>query len=161
MTAGDGCSESTPLGGLTGPQLPSEPAPTLIAEARPEGFMRVARVLAEAGHPHLPLWLEVSARTSAEAAEALGVHVGQIAKSVVFRRRADQVAVLVVASTQPEAIEQYALRAAEAWRLAARASTTACCFWWHGTTAGCASRSAAGLKVRFPTPSPSASWPSR
>jgi len=28
-----------------------------------------------------------------------------------------QVAVLVVASTQPEAIEQYALRAAEAWRL--------------------------------------------
>jgi len=65
---------------------------------RPEGFQRVARVLAERGHPHAPLWLEVSARTCAEAAEALGVQVGQIAKSVVFRREADGRAVLVVAS---------------------------------------------------------------
>jgi len=65
---------------------------------RPEGFQRVARVLAEQGHPHAPLWLDVSARTCAEAAEALGVQVGQIAKSVVFRREADGRAVLVVAS---------------------------------------------------------------
>ena len=68
------------------------------AADRPEGFRRVAQVLGERGHPHAPLWLEVSARTCAEAAEALGVAVGQIAKSVIFRRRADEVAVLVVTS---------------------------------------------------------------
>ncbi len=67
-------------------------------QARPEGFQRVARVLAERGHPHAPLWLDTSARTSQEAADALGVSVGQIAKSVVFRRKADDAAVLVVAS---------------------------------------------------------------
>jgi prolyl-tRNA editing enzyme YbaK/EbsC (Cys-tRNA(Pro) deacylase) len=65
---------------------------------RPEGFQRVAQALAERGHPHAPLWLEVSARTSQEAADALGVGVGQIAKSVIFRRKADEVAVLVVTS---------------------------------------------------------------
>lgn len=74
-----------------------EPADTLPAQ-RPEGFRRVARALADSGHPHAPLWLEVPARTSAEAAQALGVQVGQIAKSVVFCRQADQRAVLVVAS---------------------------------------------------------------
>ena len=65
---------------------------------RPEGFRRVAAALAERAHPHPPQWLEVSARTSAEAAAALGVEVGQIAKSVIFRRRADDRAVLVVTS---------------------------------------------------------------
>jgi prolyl-tRNA editing enzyme YbaK/EbsC (Cys-tRNA(Pro) deacylase) len=48
--------------------------------------------------PHPPRWLEVSARTSQEAADALGVQVGQIAKSVIFRRKADEAAVLVVTS---------------------------------------------------------------
>jgi prolyl-tRNA editing enzyme YbaK/EbsC (Cys-tRNA(Pro) deacylase) len=65
---------------------------------RPEGFLRVSRELAERGHPHEPLWLAVPARSSQEAADALGVAVGQIAKSVVFRRRSDDAAVLVVAS---------------------------------------------------------------
>ena len=65
---------------------------------RPEGFVRVSQALAEQGHPHVPLWLEVPARTSQEAADALGVAVGQIAKSVIFRRRADAAAVLVVTS---------------------------------------------------------------
>ncbi len=65
---------------------------------RPEGFQRVAQALAERGHAHAPRWLEVSARTSQEAADALGVQVGQIAKSVVFRRKADAAAVLVVTS---------------------------------------------------------------
>lgn len=69
-----------------------------VLNERPEGFQRVARVLAERGHPHAPLWLEVSARTSQEAADALGVQVGQIAKSVIFRRKVDEVAVLVVTS---------------------------------------------------------------
>jgi prolyl-tRNA editing enzyme YbaK/EbsC (Cys-tRNA(Pro) deacylase) len=67
-------------------------------EDRPEGFRRVALALAQAGHPHAPLWLESSARTAQEAADALGVSLGQIAKSVVFRRRSDDAAVLVVAS---------------------------------------------------------------
>jgi prolyl-tRNA editing enzyme YbaK/EbsC (Cys-tRNA(Pro) deacylase) len=65
---------------------------------RPEGFRRVAAVLAERGHPHAPQWLDVAARTCAEAATALGVQEGQIAKSVIFRRQADDVAVLVVTS---------------------------------------------------------------
>lgn len=65
---------------------------------RPEGFRRVEQALTERGHPHAPRWLEVAARTSQEAADALGVAVGQIAKSVVFRRKADDAAVLVVTS---------------------------------------------------------------
>jgi len=64
----------------------------------PEGFERVSQALAERGHPHAPLWLDVAARTSQEAADALGVAVGQIAKSVIFRRKADDAAVLVVTS---------------------------------------------------------------
>ena len=66
-----------------------------VVTARPEGFRRVAAALAAAGHPG-PRWLDVAARTSQEAAEALGVSVGQIAKSVVFRRKQDDSAVLVV-----------------------------------------------------------------
>jgi prolyl-tRNA editing enzyme YbaK/EbsC (Cys-tRNA(Pro) deacylase) len=64
----------------------------------PEGFTRVTQALADLGHPHAPVWLEVSARTAQEAADALGVSLGQIAKSVIFRRRADEAAVLVVTS---------------------------------------------------------------
>ena len=64
----------------------------------PEGFQRVSAALSERGHPHAPLWLDVAARTSQEAADALGVAVGQIAKSVIFRRKADDSAVLVVTS---------------------------------------------------------------
>ena len=67
-------------------------------ESLPEGFQRVTRKLAELGHAYAPVWLEVSARTSQEAADALGVQVGQIAKSVIFRRKSDDSAVLVVAS---------------------------------------------------------------
>ena len=65
---------------------------------RPEGFRRVSAALAELGHPHAPRYLEVAARTAQEAADALGVSVGQIAKSVVFRRKGDEAAVLVVTS---------------------------------------------------------------
>jgi prolyl-tRNA editing enzyme YbaK/EbsC (Cys-tRNA(Pro) deacylase) len=70
----------------------------MSAVLRPEGFERVAKALAALSHPHPPLWLDVAARTSQEAADALGVGVGQIAKSVIFRRKADDGAVLVVAS---------------------------------------------------------------
>ena len=66
--------------------------------SRPEGFQRVTATLASLSHPHPPLWLDVSARTAQEAADALGVTLGQIAKSVVFRRKADGGAVLVITS---------------------------------------------------------------
>lgn len=69
-----------------------------MTEIRPEGFQRVSDALRRLGHGHAPLWLEVAARTSQEAADALGVALGQIAKSVVFRRSADDQAVLVIAS---------------------------------------------------------------
>ncbi|MDR2328200.1 MAG: YbaK/EbsC family protein, partial [Comamonas sp.] len=45
----------------------------------PEGVQRVARVLQDKGHPHGPQMLEVSARTAQEAADALGIALGQIA----------------------------------------------------------------------------------
>jgi prolyl-tRNA editing enzyme YbaK/EbsC (Cys-tRNA(Pro) deacylase) len=76
-----------------------------LLETRPEGFRRVAAALAEAGHAP-PVWLEVAARTSQEAADALGLSVGQIAKSVVFRRRSDDGAVLVVAAGDRRVDEQ-------------------------------------------------------
>lgn len=64
----------------------------------PDSVKRVAAALAEAGHGESPVWLDSAARTSQQAADALGVVVGQIAKSVIFRRRDDDVAVLVVTS---------------------------------------------------------------
>jgi len=69
-----------------------------MTTAFPEGFQRVTQALAERGHAHAPRWLDVAARTSQEAADLLGVQVGQIAKSVIFRRRSDDTAVLVVTS---------------------------------------------------------------
>lgn len=68
------------------------------AQDRPEGFLRVSAGLRERGHPHTPRWLEVPVRTSQEAADHLGVAVGQIAKSVIFRRKSDERAVLVITS---------------------------------------------------------------
>jgi prolyl-tRNA editing enzyme YbaK/EbsC (Cys-tRNA(Pro) deacylase) len=68
------------------------------AEDRPEGFLRVCSALRERNHPHAPLWLEVPVRTSQEAADHLGVAVGQIAKSVIFKRKSDDRAVLVITS---------------------------------------------------------------
>ena len=64
----------------------------------PEGVQRVAQALQQAGHAHMPVMLDQAARTAQEAADGLGVQLGQIAKSVVFRRKADEVAVLVVTS---------------------------------------------------------------
>ena len=58
----------------------------------------MSQELQRLGHPHAPRFLDIAARTSQEAADALGVAVGQIAKSVVFRRKIDEVAILVVAS---------------------------------------------------------------
>jgi prolyl-tRNA editing enzyme YbaK/EbsC (Cys-tRNA(Pro) deacylase) len=66
--------------------------------AMPEGVQRVAKVLQAAYHPYTPLMLDGAARTAQEAADGLGVLLGQIAKSVIFKRKEDGVAVLVVTS---------------------------------------------------------------
>jgi len=66
--------------------------------ALPEPVQRVARMLQDAGHPHAPRMLGDACRTAQQAADALGVAVGQIAKSIIFRRKLDDVAVLVVTS---------------------------------------------------------------
>ena len=64
----------------------------------PSGVQRVADALAALGHPHTPVMLSDAARTAQQAADALGVSLGQIAKSIIFRRKADDAAVLVITS---------------------------------------------------------------
>lgn len=64
----------------------------------PEGVQRVAAFLQQAEHPHLPRMLDGAARTAQEAAGQLGILVGQVAKSIIFKRRSDGAAVLVVTS---------------------------------------------------------------
>jgi prolyl-tRNA editing enzyme YbaK/EbsC (Cys-tRNA(Pro) deacylase) len=64
----------------------------------PEGVQRVKAALQAAGHPHTTVMLDGAARTAQEAADSLGVQLGQIAKSVIFKRKEDGVAVLVVTS---------------------------------------------------------------
>ncbi|WP_046059844.1 YbaK/EbsC family protein [Paracidovorax citrulli] len=67
-------------------------------QSLPEGVQRVAAALQAKGHAQGPRMLDNSARTAQEAADALGISVGQIAKSIIFRRKSDDVAVLVVTS---------------------------------------------------------------
>lgn len=62
----------------------------------PEGVQRVAAFLKANGHAHAPRMLNAAARTAQQAADALGVSLGQIAKSIVFRRQPDLAAVLVI-----------------------------------------------------------------
>ena len=64
----------------------------------PEGVQRVIAALQAAGHPHMPVLLDDAARTAQQAADALGVQLGQIAKSIIFRRKSDDAAVLVITS---------------------------------------------------------------
>jgi prolyl-tRNA editing enzyme YbaK/EbsC (Cys-tRNA(Pro) deacylase) len=68
----------------------------------PSGVQRVADALAALGHPHTPVMLSDAARTAQQAADALGVSLGQIAKSIIFRRKShpagDDAAVLVITS---------------------------------------------------------------
>ena len=67
-------------------------------KALPEGVQRVAAYLQSQGHPHSPRMLDDAARTAQQAADALGIALGQIAKSIIFRRLQDDAAVLVVTS---------------------------------------------------------------
>jgi len=75
---------------------------TLNPTEQPAGVQRVAEALAALGHPHAPVMLSDAARTAQQAADALGVSLGQIAKSIIFRRKnhpaGDDVAVLVITS---------------------------------------------------------------
>jgi prolyl-tRNA editing enzyme YbaK/EbsC (Cys-tRNA(Pro) deacylase)/predicted Fe-S protein YdhL (DUF1289 family) len=64
----------------------------------PDGVQRVAQALSRAGHPHAPQLLDAAARTAQQAADALAIELGQIAKSIIFRRLSDDAAVLVVTS---------------------------------------------------------------
>lgn len=61
-----------------------------------ESIQRVVEALRAAGHSHSPVLLSESARTAQEAAQSLNVATGQIAKSVILRRKSDAVAVLVI-----------------------------------------------------------------
>lgn len=72
----------------------SEPTDTTF----PPGVQRVAAALAALGHAHAPRMLDDAARTAQQAADALGVALGQIAKSIIFRRKSDGAAVLVITS---------------------------------------------------------------
>lgn len=64
----------------------------------PEGVQRVMTALDAMGHPHVPVMLDDAARTAQQAADALGVELGQIAKSIIFKRKPDEAAVLVITS---------------------------------------------------------------
>ena len=64
----------------------------------PDSAQKVVARLRELGHPHMPVLLDGAARTAQQAADALGVQLGQIAKSIIFRRKSDDAAVLVIAS---------------------------------------------------------------
>jgi prolyl-tRNA editing enzyme YbaK/EbsC (Cys-tRNA(Pro) deacylase) len=64
----------------------------------PDSVQRVARALQDAGHAHAPRMLDDACRTAQQAADALGIAVGQIAKSIIFRRKSDDAAVLVITS---------------------------------------------------------------
>jgi prolyl-tRNA editing enzyme YbaK/EbsC (Cys-tRNA(Pro) deacylase) len=67
-------------------------------EALPESAQRVATLLRDLGHDKPVVMLPSTGRTSAEAAASLGCAIAEIAKSIVFRRLADDVAVMVIAS---------------------------------------------------------------
>jgi prolyl-tRNA editing enzyme YbaK/EbsC (Cys-tRNA(Pro) deacylase) len=74
------------------------PAANAASEALPEAARRVAGLLAELGHDRPIVMLPASGKTSAEAAAGLGCQVAEIAKSIIFRRLADDAPVLVIAS---------------------------------------------------------------
>ena len=70
-----------------------------MADARlGPSVQRVQDALAAAGGGHTIVALAQSARTSADAARAVGCRVDQIAKSLVFRAEKTQRAVLVITS---------------------------------------------------------------
>lgn len=67
-------------------------------KALPASAERVQRALAAAGLDVRVTELALAARTAQQAADALGIEVGRIAKSLVFRAAASGRAVLVIAA---------------------------------------------------------------
>jgi prolyl-tRNA editing enzyme YbaK/EbsC (Cys-tRNA(Pro) deacylase) len=74
----------------------SAPPDPLAVASLPDSVQRVATVLQSLGHDAQPIMLDAAARTAQQAADALGVALGQIAKSIIFRHAASSRAVLVV-----------------------------------------------------------------
>lgn len=72
----------------------------------PDSSQRVAALLTQIGHDKSIVMLPESGKTSAEAAAGLGCSIAEIAKSIVFRRLADDAAVMVVASGANRVDEQ-------------------------------------------------------
>jgi len=70
----------------------------MTAKPLPASAQRVQDALAAAGTGARVVELPVAARTSQQAADALGVEVGQIAKSLIFRAVPSGRAVLVIAA---------------------------------------------------------------
>lgn len=66
--------------------------------ALPPAAQRVQDALAKLGHAGRVRVMPASTRTSAEAAAAVGCGVAEIAKSIIFRAKPSQRAVLVMAS---------------------------------------------------------------
>jgi prolyl-tRNA editing enzyme YbaK/EbsC (Cys-tRNA(Pro) deacylase) len=66
--------------------------------ALPSAAQRVQDALARLGHAGRVRVMPASTRTSAEAAAAVGCSVAEIAKSIIFRAKPSQRAVLVMAS---------------------------------------------------------------
>lgn len=74
---------------------------SLSSSALPEAVQRAVAYLRSQAHPHAPVMLDDAARTAQQAADVLGVALGQIAKSIIFRRSApdtEDTAVLVITS---------------------------------------------------------------
>lgn len=70
--------------------------PTSALSSLSDSVQRVVDALAALGHAEQPVMLDDAARTAQQAADALGVQLGQIAKSIVFRHAESNRAVLVV-----------------------------------------------------------------
>ena len=70
----------------------------MTAKPLPASAQRVQDALAAAGTGACVVELPVAARTSQQAADALGIEVGQIAKSLIFRAVLSGRAVLVIAA---------------------------------------------------------------
>jgi prolyl-tRNA editing enzyme YbaK/EbsC (Cys-tRNA(Pro) deacylase) len=68
------------------------------AKPLPASAQRVQQALDGAGSSSRVIELAIAARTSQQAADALGIEVGQIAKSLVFRAVPSGRAVLVIAA---------------------------------------------------------------
>ena len=71
---------------------------TATAKPLPASAQRVQRALDAAGLDSKVRELSVAARTSQQAADALGIEVGQIAKSLIFKAATSGRAVLVIAA---------------------------------------------------------------